>query len=142
MGITAVDVLNAAADSAQSVPMLEESEETTGARVPITLADGGYHTAANVEAGELRGDVFVMPERYHRGVQDPSSVSTMPDYRWNATRPSGISASDLQFSKWPERERGRKGLGEHRNGVGQPESWLAYFLKGHLQKTREYQLLN
>ena len=29
------------------------------------------HTAANLEAGERRGDVFVMPERYHAGVQGP-----------------------------------------------------------------------
>ena len=45
----------------------------TGERVPLTLADGGYHTAANLEAGERRGDVFVMPERYHAGVQGPYS---------------------------------------------------------------------
>ena len=71
MLITAAEVVSTAADSAQLVPMLEKSEESTGARVPITLADGGYHTAANLEAGARRGDVFVMPERYHPGVQGP-----------------------------------------------------------------------
>ncbi len=71
MLITAADVVNTAADSAQLPPMLEESEEMTGARVPVTLADGGYHTAKNLEAGARRGDVFVMPERYHPGVQGP-----------------------------------------------------------------------
>ena len=71
MLITVADVINTAADSAQLLPMLEESKEMTGVRVPITLADGGYHTAANLEAGACRGDVFVMPERYHPGVQGP-----------------------------------------------------------------------
>ena len=71
MLITAADVVNKASDSAQLVPMLEKSEGTTGVRVPIILADGGYHTAANLQAGERRGDVLVMPERYHPGVQGP-----------------------------------------------------------------------
>jgi hypothetical protein len=71
MLITAADVVNSASDTAQLVPMLEKSEETTGVRVPITLADGGYHTAANLQAGERRGDVLVMTERYHPGVQGP-----------------------------------------------------------------------
>ncbi len=51
MLITAADVVNKATDSAQLSPMLEESEEMTEVHVPITLADGGYHTAANLEAG-------------------------------------------------------------------------------------------
>ena len=71
MLVTAADVVNNASDSAQLVPMLEMSEEMTGVRVPVTLADGGYHTAANLKAGERRGDTFVMTERYHPGVQGP-----------------------------------------------------------------------
>jgi len=71
MLITAADVTDSAADSAQLVPMLEQAEETTEARVPVTLADGGYHTAKNVQAGDLRGDTLVMPERYHAGVRGP-----------------------------------------------------------------------
>ena len=71
MLITAAEVVNTASDSGQLIPMLEKAEEITGERVPLTLADGGYHTAANLEAGERRGDVFVMPERYHPGVQGP-----------------------------------------------------------------------
>ena len=71
MLITAADVVNSAADSGQLVPMLEQAEETIGEPVPVTLADGGYHTAANLVAGEQRGDLFVMPERYHPGVQGP-----------------------------------------------------------------------
>ena len=71
MLITAADVVNSAADSGQLVPMLEQAEEMIGEPVPVTLADGGYHTAANLASGEQRGDLFVMPERYHPGVQGP-----------------------------------------------------------------------
>ena len=55
MLITAADVTDSAADSAQLVPMLEQAEETTEARVPVTLADGGYHTAKNL--GRVPGSV-------------------------------------------------------------------------------------
>ena len=51
--------------------MLEQAEEMIGEPVAVTLADGGYHTAANLAAGEQRGDPLVMPERYHPGVQGP-----------------------------------------------------------------------
>ncbi|MDO8568484.1 MAG: hypothetical protein Q7R57_07200, partial [Dehalococcoidales bacterium] len=51
--------------------MMEQAEELTGERVQITLADGGYHTAANLEAGERRGQVLVMAERYQGEVQAP-----------------------------------------------------------------------
>ena len=71
MLITAADVVNSATDSGQLVPMLEQAEEMIGESVPVTLADGGYHTAANLASGEQRGDLFVMPERYHPGVQGP-----------------------------------------------------------------------
>jgi hypothetical protein len=50
--------------------MMERSDGMTGERVPLTLADGWYHTAANLEAGEYRGDLFVMPARYHAGVRE------------------------------------------------------------------------
>jgi transposase len=69
MLITAADVVNTAADSGQLIPMVEQAEKMTGERTEITLADGGYHTAANLEAGEGRGQRFVMPERYHEGVR-------------------------------------------------------------------------
>lgn len=71
MLITAAEVVSAAADYAQLVPMLEQSEESIGVRVQVTLADGGYHTAANLEAGASRGNVLVMAERCHPGVQGP-----------------------------------------------------------------------
>ncbi len=62
MLITAAEVVNSASDSAQLVPMLEKAEELTGQRVPVTLADGGYYTAASLEAGERRGQQLVMGE--------------------------------------------------------------------------------
>jgi len=71
MLITAANVVNTAADSGQLVPMLDQAEELTGGRVPTTLADGGYHTAANLEAGKHRGQTLVMAERYQGAAKDP-----------------------------------------------------------------------
>lgn len=56
--------MNTAADYGQLVPMLEQAEELMGERPQVTLADGGYHTAANLEAGKRRGQLLVMAERY------------------------------------------------------------------------------
>ena len=53
MLITAADVVCTAADSGQLVTMMEQAEEVTQERVQVTLADGGYHTAANLEAGAV-----------------------------------------------------------------------------------------
>ena len=71
MLITAAEVINSAADSGQLVPMLEQAEEVIGQRVPVTLADGGYHTAASLEDGECRGQLLVMGERYQGKVKSP-----------------------------------------------------------------------
>lgn len=71
MLITAANVVNTAADSGQLVPMLEQAEESTGERVPTTLADGGYHTAANLKAGKNRGQTLVMAERYQGAAKNP-----------------------------------------------------------------------
>jgi transposase len=71
MLITAANVVNTAADCGQLVPMLEQTEELTGERVQTTLADGGYHTAANLETGERRGQLLVMPERYKEMEHNP-----------------------------------------------------------------------
>jgi hypothetical protein len=71
MLITATNVVNTAADSGQLASMLEQAEEMTGERVPITLADGGYHTVANLETGEQRDQILVMTERYIDTTQGP-----------------------------------------------------------------------
>jgi transposase len=69
--ITAADVVTNASDSGQLVPMLEQAEELTGYRSPVTLADGGYHTAAALDAGENRGQVLVMGERHQKDSTRP-----------------------------------------------------------------------
>jgi transposase len=71
MLITAADVTNTAADNGQLVPMLDQAEELIGKRVPTTLADGGYHTAANLVAGKDRGQTLVMAERYQDAAKSP-----------------------------------------------------------------------
>ena len=71
MLITATNVVNTAADSGQLASMLEQAEELTGERVPITLADGGYHTVANLEIGHQRDQTLVMTERYKDTTQGP-----------------------------------------------------------------------
>jgi transposase len=71
MLITAAEVVNSASDTGQLVPMMEQAEDLTGKRTPITLADGGYHTAANLEAGARRGQTLVMAERYRSEMQGP-----------------------------------------------------------------------
>ncbi len=71
MLITAAEVVCTAADSGQLIPMLEQTEKLTGERAQVTLADGGYHTAANLEAGERRGQTLVMAERYQGKAQAP-----------------------------------------------------------------------
>lgn len=69
--VTAADVVTNASDSGQLVPMLEQAEEITGYRSPVTLADGGYHTASALDAGEKRGQVLVMGERYEKDSARP-----------------------------------------------------------------------
>lgn len=71
MLITAADVVNTASDTGQLVPMLQQVEEMTGERTPTTLADGGYHTAVNLEAGVRRGQTLVMGEHYQKAVRNP-----------------------------------------------------------------------
>jgi hypothetical protein len=71
MLITATNVVNTAADSGQLASMLEQAEELAGERVPITLADGGYHTVANLKTGHQRDQTLVMTERYIDTTQDP-----------------------------------------------------------------------
>ena len=48
MVVTAVDVVDAANDNALLVPMIEQAEETTRTRVPMTLADAGYFAVSHL----------------------------------------------------------------------------------------------
>jgi transposase len=48
--ITAADVTTDRDDHDQLLPLLERAAEITGAPIPTALADGGYHSAANLAA--------------------------------------------------------------------------------------------
>ena len=69
--ITAVDVVAAADDHGQLVPMLARITATTGRGVDALLSDGGYHDGATVAACAGRGQVVVMPEAQQRALDDP-----------------------------------------------------------------------
>lgn len=69
--LTAADVTTSAADSGHLVPMVEQAEEMTGQRARSTLADAGYHTAANLAASAQRGEHLVMPEGHSAARQRP-----------------------------------------------------------------------
>jgi transposase len=60
MLITAAAVVDDPDDHGQLVPMLDQAAETTAQRAATTLADGGYHSGANLVA--TAGQRVVMPE--------------------------------------------------------------------------------
>jgi transposase len=67
--ITASDVVNEADDHAQLVPILAEAEATTGQRAAVSLADGGYHSGANLAACQEGGYRVLMPESQERALE-------------------------------------------------------------------------
>ena len=60
--ITAADVTTDPDDHGQLVPMIEQARETTGAPAALTLADGGYHSGANLLACAAAEQPVAMPE--------------------------------------------------------------------------------
>ena len=62
MLVTAVDVVDEANDTARLTPMVEQAEEVTGVRVPMTLADAGYFAGKHLEELHQRGQQVVMPD--------------------------------------------------------------------------------
>ena len=70
MLVTAVDVVDEAHDYARLVPMLEQAEETTGVKAPMTLADAGYHSSVNLEKCAGREQAVAMPESTRRWSRD------------------------------------------------------------------------
>ena len=52
--IVATDVVNAASDNAQLVPMLDETQKTTGRVAETTVADAGYDSGKQFEEAERR----------------------------------------------------------------------------------------
>ena len=71
MLITAVDVVDAANDNALLAPMVEQAEETTGARAQMTLADAGYFAASHLAECDRRGQQVVVSEARQRFLKDP-----------------------------------------------------------------------
>jgi transposase len=81
--ITAADVTTDRDDHGSLVPLADQAAERTGAPIPELLADGGYHSAANLAACAERGQTIVMPDPqaprpsqpYHkdRFVYDPTT---------------------------------------------------------------------
>lgn len=67
--ITALAVVRETTDTAQLIPLLEQAEATTGQRAPITLADAGYYSGANLAFGAERGQQLVIPEPRLHGEQ-------------------------------------------------------------------------
>ena len=62
MLVTAADVVDEANDTARLTPMVEQAEEVTGVRVPMTLADAGYFAGKHVAEFHRRGHQVVMPD--------------------------------------------------------------------------------
>ena len=62
MLVTAVDVVDEPSDHYRLAPMVEQAEETTGTRTPVTLADAGYFTGSHLEECARRGQGVVMPD--------------------------------------------------------------------------------
>ena len=62
MLVTAVDVVDEAHDHARLVPMLEQAEENTEVKSPMTLADAGYHSSVKLEKCAAREQAVAMPE--------------------------------------------------------------------------------
>ena len=70
MLVTAVELVDEPADYGRLTPMLQKAEEITGVRTPMTLADGGYHSAAALQEIADRGQQVAMPESPRRMALD------------------------------------------------------------------------
>lgn len=71
MLVTAVDVVDEPVDYGRLTAMVEKAEETTGRRVPMTLADAGYYGGSHLDAFVQRGQRVAMPEPSQRPVGHP-----------------------------------------------------------------------
>ena len=53
--LTAVDVVDESNDAVRLIPMVDQAEEITGTKVPMTLADGGYFSGKHLVEFQRRG---------------------------------------------------------------------------------------
>ena len=70
MLITAVGLVDEPDDHTSFTPMLEQAEETTGSKAPMTLADAGYYSGTNLEDCAGRDQAVAMPESSRRQSRD------------------------------------------------------------------------
>ena len=70
MLITAVGLVDEPDDHTSFTPMLEQAEETTGSKAPMTLAGAGYYSGTNLEDCAGRGQAVAMPESSRRQSRD------------------------------------------------------------------------
>ena len=71
MVVTAVDVVDQANDNALLAPMMEQSEEMTGTKSQMTLADAGYFAASHLAECDRRGQQVVVSEARQKFLKDP-----------------------------------------------------------------------
>lgn len=69
--ITAVDVTAEQNDVGALKPMMEQSEEMTGKRAEVTLADANFHSGVNLETCAKREQVIMMPEPRAKDLDKP-----------------------------------------------------------------------
>lgn len=69
--LTAAEVVTEPIDAKQLIPMLEQAEENSGKKAEKSLADAGFHSGANLEACEQRGQVIIMPESQGQTLSNP-----------------------------------------------------------------------
>jgi hypothetical protein len=60
--ITAADVTSDRDDHRQLIPLFDQAAAITGVPIQTALADGGYHSAANLLACDTRHQLIVMPD--------------------------------------------------------------------------------
>ena len=70
MLITAVGLVDEPDDHTSFTPMLDQAEETTGSKAPMTLADAGYYSGTNLEDCAGRDQAVAMPESSRRQSRD------------------------------------------------------------------------
>ena len=94
MLVTAVDVVDQANDNSLLAPMVEQSEETTGTKSQMTLADAGYFSASHLAECDRRGQQVVVSEARQRFLKDPYHKDrfTYDEHSDSFTCPTGTDA--------------------------------------------------
>ena len=91
MLVTAVAVVDQANDNALLAPTVEQAEETTGTKVPMTLADAGYFAASHLAECVHRGQQVVVSEARQKFLLEPYHTDqfTYDEYSDRFTCPQG-----------------------------------------------------